>query len=69
MSEVITWENGLVNIPLNAPLVESLDQVGKEGWEPWAVMGADDKNIRIAVKRHKRAITLATQMPNGIINN
>jgi hypothetical protein len=69
MSDLIKWENGLVNIPLNAPLVEALNQVGNEGWEPWAVMGADDKNIRIAVKRYRRAITLATTIPNGLINN
>lgn len=69
MSNITQYENGLVNIPLNAPLVEALDQVGKDGWRPWSVMGADDKNIRIAVVREKRAITLATEMPNGIINN
>lgn len=70
MTEVIQWENGIVSLPLNAPLAAALDQAGKDGWEPWAVMSADDNTIRIAVKRHKRAITLATTMPtNGIINN
>lgn len=65
---VIEWENGLVGIPLNQPLADALDQIGREGWEPWAVLGADDKVIRIAVKRHKRAIKLASELPNGLVN-
>jgi len=66
--EAIKWENGIISIPLNSNLVGALDQAGNENWEPWAVLGADETNVRIAVKRPKRAITVATEMPGSKIN-
>lgn len=64
------YENGLVAIPVDAELSPSLDQVGREGWKPWAVLGMDKEFIRIAVVRRKRAITLATEIPtNGLIKS
>ena len=69
----IEWENGIIAMPTNADVVASLDQVGKEGWEAWAILGIDPatQQLRVAVKRHKRKITIATEMPvnNRLIND
>lgn len=69
MGEPVQWENGLLSIPITAEMVPVLDKAGEEGWEPWAVVGVDEKqnHVRIAVKRHKRKISLSTDI-NGALN-
>lgn len=63
--ESVQWENGIITIPPTGNPVAALDQAGKEGWEAWVIISADQNGMQIGVKRHKRAITLATEMPNG----
>ena len=62
-------ENGIIGIPLAADFVSAMDQVGKDGWEGWAIMGVDQQSqmVRVAVRRGKRAIVLATEIPSGLI--
>lgn len=65
--EAVKWENGILSIPIKSEMIPVLDQAGNDGWEPWAVIGVDDKEqtVRIAVKRPKRMISLATEMPSN----
>lgn len=67
MSEVIKWENAFLVIPATAELVPVLNKAGEEGWEAWAVIGIDQEtnSVRIAMKRIKRLVSLATEMPKG----
>ena len=65
------WENGIIGIPANADFVASLDKIGEESWEPWAVLGADPQSqiVRVAVKRPKRLIEISGSMPGNIVTN
>jgi hypothetical protein len=69
--DMIKWENGIISFPPNADWVGTLDKAGEDGWEYCGVLGIDPatQNIRVAVKRHKRTITLATEMPGGLVRN
>jgi hypothetical protein len=61
--EAIKWENGFMEIPVSSEMIPALDQAGAEGWEPWAIIGLNNNTVRIAIKRPKRLLTLATEMP------
>lgn len=68
MTDVIQWENGVISMPQDANFTATLDKAGEDSWEPWAVMGIDPTTqaIRIAVKRHKRKISLSTDINSAL---
>lgn len=68
MVEAIKWENGILSIPLTAEFTATLDKAGEDGWEPWGMLGMDKDNVRIAVKRPKRKISLSTDV-NGALKS
>ena len=68
MTEVIQWENGIISIPQDANLPMTLDKAGEDSWEPWAFLGINPQTnmIQIAMKRHKRKISLSTDINSAL---
>lgn len=64
----VQWENGVMSIPQTADFAMTLNKAGEDGWEPWAVLGGDDANVRVAVKRYKRLISMSTDV-KGALNS
>lgn len=68
MDDFIKWENGVMGIPLTADFSATLDKAGEDGWEPWAVVGSDETVVRVAVKRHKRLVSMSTDIKGALRN-
>lgn len=66
VAEVIKWENGILQIPLTAEFTATLDKAGEDGWEAWGILGVDGQNVKVAVKRPKRKITLSTDINSAL---
>lgn len=63
---LVQWENGVMSIPLTADFSMTLNKAGEDGWEAWAVLGGDEENVRVAVKRHKRLISMSTDIMGAL---
>lgn len=64
----IKWENVVTIIPVNANIIEVLNKAGDDGWEPWAVLGSDEQMVQIALKRHKRLVSIVSDIPQGLVS-
>lgn len=67
----VQWEFGLVMVPQQGDLIGSLNKFGDDGWEPWAVLGPGEAPdgtpiVQIGLKRHKRKITLSTDINSAL---